>query len=297
METKRLFKDEGFADGFKVIARRHGRGHKDVAIDTFQYPTAQGEPKWLLEQWHSRHCIKKEKYESEAYVLENAAKRIEVKPQERYISLTLNGTAEYNGRPHINKRVLWPHLLLEQITYDKFADVPEEEKKFYSCEFEKLSCELDVRLKHFADTNERRGILACQFMAYFYLQLKDDDGFIYFGINIFDSRGLMKTYWALDVEGRAMIYLLSTEETFGGAEKSFNADNAIIQGDEWKHIEIDLTPHIDTLLEKINSELVFGRNISREDLYVRGTNIGFETHGNLDCTIEVKNYNLVAVAE
>ncbi|MBQ7399496.1 MAG: hypothetical protein IJW06_03420, partial [Clostridia bacterium] len=63
---------------------------------------------------------------------------------------------------------------------------------------------------------------------------------------------------------------------------------------EWKHVEIDLTPHIDNIIEKANKELIFGEPVKREDFYFSGTNMGFEIHNNMSCTVEVKNYNLVS---
>lgn len=29
-------------------------------------------------------------------------------------------------------------------------------------------------------------------------------------------------------------------------------------------------------------------------LFVKGTNIGFEVHGNYDCTVQIRDYNLVS---
>ncbi len=294
MAVKRLFQDEHFNNGFILTARRHGRHGVNVEIDRIKYPCSKDEPKWFLEQWHSRHCVKKERFETDAYTLANAAKCVKLDPKNNVLSMTLNGSAEYEGKPHKDKRVLWPHLLLEQVTYDKFELIPEDEKPFYNGDMKKLSVELDIRMTDYKGTDVTEGILACQYMAYFYLTLKDGSGFIYFGINLFDSRGIFDNYWALDVEGRAMIYLLNSVNAFGSKEASFNSSDNIVADKKWRHVNVDLTPHIEHLIEKINNENVFGRQVTRDDFFVRGTNIGFETHGNIDCTFEIKNYNLVS---
>ena len=34
--------------------------------------------------------------------------------------------------------------------------------------------------------------------------------------------------------------------------------------------------------------------IAEEDFYIGGTNIGFEIHGNYDCTVDIKNFNITS---
>lgn len=294
--TKRLFRDEHFREGFRITARRHGRGGRDVIIDTFRFPFSREEtPVWLFEQWHSRHCIRKERtLTNNPYGFENTAKAVYMDKDTGIISLRLNARNEYEGRPHKDKRVLWPHLLLEQNMAEKFEDFSPEEKPFYSADFKKLELDTTLRFTDYKNTSNPEGINACQFMAYFYLTMKDNSGFIYFGVNFFDNRGDLGTYWRMDVEGRAMIFLLSTGETFGTYENGFNLPDGEMKLNEWKTVRLDLTPYIDKLIGKINEDNVFGRTVSREDFYVRGTNIGFEIHGNFDCTVELKDYNLIS---
>ena len=56
----------------------------------------------------------------------------------------------------------------------------------------------------------------------------------------------------------------------------------------------DLVPHINRVVDIVNSDMVFGRRISRGALFVKGTNIGFEVHGNYDCTLQIRDYNSVS---
>ena len=58
---------------------------------------------------------------------------------------------------------------------------------------------------------------------------------------------------------------------------------------------IDGTPeNAANIIEMANKDMIFGRKVTKSDFYFSGTNIGFETHGNIDCAIEVKNYNIVS---
>jgi len=64
----------------------------------------------------------------------------------------------------------------------------------------------------------------------------------------------------------------------------------------WVHISIDITPYIQTAIDWANREDAFGigRPLTRDDFYFDGVNIGFETHGNIDGTFEIANFNFVA---
>ena len=298
--SKRLFRDEHFHRGFQVIACRHGRGGVDVKKGDFPFPDAEGEPIWMYEQWHSRHCVWRKNFKNAGpYTLANSSKCVSLDPETDILTMRLNGMREYDGKPHISKKTFWPHLLLEQIIEKDFSNFSKEDAPYYSADADKIVLELDIRIADFKDTPVKQGICACQYMAYFYLALKEGSGFIYFGVNLFDSRGAMNTYWKMDVMGEAMIYLLSTSDSFGGDIKnSFNAESEPPASTNWKRIVLDLTPHINRVVDLVNSDMVFGRKISRSDLFVKGTNIGFEVHGNYDCTVQIRDYNLVShVAE
>ena len=80
---------------------------------------------------------------------------------------------------------------------------------------------------------------------------------------------------------------------YDGIENSFNRPDGTILTGEWQHIEVDLTPHIDRIMESANRDLIFGRPVSRDEFYFSGTNMGFEIHGNISCTFEIKNFNIV----
>ena len=56
-EVKRLFKDEGFENGFDVLKVMNGAGAYDNPVGKFQYPESKAAPSWLLIQWYSRKCL------------------------------------------------------------------------------------------------------------------------------------------------------------------------------------------------------------------------------------------------
>ena len=84
-------------------------------------------------------------------------------------------------------------------------------------------------------------------------------------------------------------------DIYGSIENSFSPAPGVVDvGEEWKHIRVDITEHLDTCIEWANRDKAFGVEVSRKDMYFSGCNIGFEIHGNYDCTVEVKNLNIVS---
>ena len=77
--------------------------------------------------------------------------------------------------------------------------------------------------------------------------------------------------------------------------RSFFIDGKVANpSEEWKHIRIDITPHLERCISVANKDNTFGKEVTMEDFYFKGCNVGFEVHGNFDCTFEIKNFNLVS---
>ena len=291
-ESFRLFKDEGFENGFNVNRIMNGPDGY-IPIGKWTFPESRHEPSWILIQWYSKHCFINERKQTEPYIIADTSdtKKVVYNPLEKSLSMTLNARNVYKGEPRLSG--MWPHLLIEQrhICPD-YKNKSQEERRFYSAECDRIVAEMDIRLTEYLPTTNPEGINACQFVAYVYLQFVDGN-FIYLGFNPFDDRGPIEFLWKKETGGPNMIYSLPTEITFGSIENSFNAGGSVNASDEWKHIEVDLTSHIQRVVDTANRDLIFGRKVSRDEFYFSGTNVGFEIHGNISCTMEIKNYNLV----
>jgi hypothetical protein len=91
------------------------------------------------------------------------------------------------------------------------------------------------------------------------------------------------------------MYKIPQSMVFGGVENSFVPRSGVVNvGEEWKHVRIDVTPHIEQAVEWANRDNIFGVPVTVEDMYFEGANIGFETWGNYDYTVEFKNFNMIA---
>jgi len=291
-ESEQLFRNVGFSDGFSVVSQRTN-GAEQIKLGDFTFPCSKNAPSWTLAQWNSGPCLWENRAESDPFTLtDSLTKTVKYNPEDGCISMRLNAANVYGGLPAGDSA--WPHLLLEQSPLCDYSALDETKKSFYNCSADRIVLSLDIRLSEFVDTLNKDGINAVQFLTFFYLRGVESNDFIWFGVNLFDSRGYQETMWQRDTVGGLMIYCLSTKDTYHSERKSLFRNGKPYVSDEWVHVEVDLTPHIDKVVEKINEDGTFEKEVSRDDFYIGGTNIGFEIHGNYDCTVDIKNFSLVA---
>lgn len=290
-ESRQLIADADFENGFTVISQQTADG-AGVALGDFTYGGDEA-PSWMIAQWSSGPCLWQERVEGDIYTLtDGKTKTVTYDPTGKSISMRLNAANIYNGEAASSDA--WPHLLLEQSPFCDYSSLSERDKSFYSCAADRMVLELDIRLTDFVDTTNSEGINAVQYLAYFYIKDEVNNRFIWFGVDLFDSRGYNDTYWAEDEASGNMIYCLSTKDTYGKKYKSLFRNGKPYVSQDWVNVKIDLKPHILKAFEKANKDNLFGEEIYPEDFFIGGTNIGFEIHGNYDCTVEIKDFTLTS---
>ena len=293
-KVKRLFPDEGFENGFNVLPVKDVP-NRMIPVGKFQYPESGAEPSWMIAPWYSNACLIEDRKDvGDPYILTDKedTKLVKYNPKEKSVTLQMNAQNIYKGKTTVPK--FWPHLLIEQRDIVDYKNMPEgDEKKFYSANADKICVEFDMRINEYVPTTNPEGYNSCQFVAFLYLNLVDAN-WIYLGVSPFVDNWIITHYFKKETGGNNHIYALSTETIFGSVENSFNTPDGKAVVGEWKHIEVDLTPHIDSIMEAANNELIFGRPVSRDEFYFSGTNMGFEVHGNISCAVEIKNYNIVS---
>ncbi|MBR3802846.1 MAG: hypothetical protein IKK37_05285 [Clostridia bacterium] len=291
-ESRDLFKDSSFSNGFTVISQQ-AANNAGVPLGSFTYGENEELPSWMIAQWNSGPCLWNDRVESDRYTItDGLTKFVTFNPEEKSVSMRLNAANIYSGEAA--GEYSWPHLLLEQSPLCDYNSMTETEKAFYSCSADRIVLSLDIRVTDFKPTTNTQGINAAQYLAYFYLNGVSQKEFIWFGVNLFDDRGYQDTYWALDEASNKMIYCVSTQDTFGGKNKSLYRNGETYISEDWVHVELDLSPHIAKAIKEANKSDTFGYEVSVEDFYIGGTNIGFEIHGNYDCTVEIKNFQLTS---
>lgn len=291
-EQKKLFNDADFANGFTVMSQQTENG-AGIPLGKFTYNESENSPSWMIAQWNSGNCLWENSIESDKYTItDGLTKTITYNPEDKSVSMRLNAANVYNGEAATYEN--WPHLLLEQSPICDYQALSEDDKAFFNCSADRIVLNLDIRLKDFVDTTNKDGVNATQYLAYFYLKGTETHDFIWFGVSLFDDRGPTDTAWSLDEGSGQMIYCLSSKNTFGSDRKSLFRKGKPYISDEWTHVEVDLTPHIEKAMKKANDSDTFSREVKAEDFYIGGVNIGFEIHGNYDCTVDIKNFNLTS---
>lgn len=239
------------------------------------------------------------------------------------LEMSLNGKKMFKGQPYskFDKNNnpdgtwrFWPHLLIEQNAGTRPVDFNTEPQ--YSTGADKLYCEFDIRLKYYSENYTKKTLADGQvadnghmsFLLYSYLRPKKQPGtLVWFGLNLAaDSIHYNQYYgvnWCRDSGANTYMYCLPPELVYSGFENSIHSiiKNTKLSEDytkgkeissEWVHIKVDLSNHIDIILDRINSEDAYGLGVTkRSDWFFNGVNIGFETSDNVDCTFEMANFN------
>ena len=296
--SMQLFEDIEFKNGFIVMGQNTVK-RGNVYIDP-EYPEGTGvKPSWMIAQWNSGPCLYRERVESAANIVtDGIIKTVTFDPSDRSISLRLNTIPYYNGAPGTTDK--WPHLLLEQsplnITPGKAEDA--EKLPYFSCSADKMVVSLDIRMTDYKFVYVD-GVNAAQFLSYYYVKSKDNKDFVWFGVPLFDNRGETGIYWAIDTAGsNQMIYSIASTDTYKNSPHSLlNANGEPIVSDEWIHVEVDLRPHLEALLERGLNEGTFKSAKTLDDLYISGVNIGWETIGSFDIDVQIRNFGLTGYIE
>jgi hypothetical protein len=239
------------------------------------------------------------------------------------LEFSLNGKNMFKGQPYskFDKNNnpdgtwrFWPHLLIEQNQSTRPVDFNTEPQ--YSTGADRLYCEFDIRLKSYNEEYTKKTHADGQvfdnghmsFLLYSYLRPKKNPGtLVWFGLNIAsDHMGINQYYgvnWCRDSGANTYMYCLPPELVYSGFDKSIHniiksarLSEGYKKGTEissdWIHVKVDLSHHIDIILDRVNSEDAYGLGVTtRYDWFFNGVNIGFETSDNVDCTFEMANFN------
>lgn len=293
----RLLRDEGFERGFWVSRVKNTATSLDRGL--FQdYCETNMTPLWNISpHWARFDLVDDRDTTTDKYTIgdKHGVNTITYNPEEKSLTMRVNTYPIYEGKPHIDAEYeWWPHLLVSQD-----SGICPIDKKRNSAAADRMFIEADIRLIDFEDTTIKDGTTSANFMAYFYLRTDKAPGqLIWFGINFFNGTRVdagTRCGWAPDSAAHQYMYKMSQGIVYGGVENSFVPQNGVVlTGDEWKHIRIDVTPHIEQAVEWANRDNAFGTPVTVEDMYFEGVNIGYETWGNYDYTVEFKNFNMVS---
>ena len=120
--------------------------------------------------------------------------------------------------------------------------------------------------------------------------------FCWFGIQLFDNRWDKNDHYIgydgakADASG-AMIYSIGSKYVYPG--ESLWKNGAPAPNGDWVHIELDISPYLQDMLEHGQADGYFKAN-TLNGLCLNGMNMGWETIGTFDHTMYVKNFALTS---
>lgn len=328
MNRSSIFQDSSFDNGFYV--RDMDQKIKKPEYFNYTFANNGATPVWMVDPWYAydySDSANKARYElypkasSTATTLTddngtkvvkyNGTKTSTQADGKQYtgdvLSLTLNAKSIYNGKTHEQMKsagmTYWPHLLIEQS-----RDICDVDSVANSAGADKIFLEMDIKMTNYSAKAEfnRNSTKQLSFLLYTYLRPKaNPNDRIWFGASLCSNGAVDYPTWNRDTGASAYIYCIPQEVVYQGIKNSFYQQvkdkvglkyyNSGTTSKDWVHISLDVTPYIQTAIDWANREDAFGLGtLTRDDFYFDGVNIGFETHGNIDGTFEIANFNFVA---
>ena len=294
-----LIRDLRFERGITLLSQKdhqHNDRIKELAKHDF-YGGEASKPIWKLAQWDSGPDFVSNLIESPADTLTDGKWRtFRYDPETNTMTFRLDTSAYYGGRPS-KEGDYWPHLLIEEGTFEVF-DVGKN-NKFYNCDSDKLVVSFDIRLGDYKETAiEGDWVRAAQFLMYFYVKGIDTNDFCWFGLQMFDNRWELNGNYTgydggkADASG-AMIFSIGSRHVYENSGATLWENGSPKPNGDWIHVEIDIKPYLEKMLERGNEDGYFKAK-SLSGLRINGMNLGWETIGTFDHTMQMRDLQLVS---
>lgn len=297
-----IIPDLDLKGGIALISQKdHANNDKFKVLDVHDFygGTAKA-PVWRLAQWDSGPCLVENRIESDPTVITDGVGRsFSYDPEQNVMTFELDTALYYQGKPAIEGDY-WPHLLLEQ---DKFLRTDDADAlQALNCDADRLILSMDIRLVEFEQTPiEGDWVRAAQFLMYFYVKGIDTNDFCWFGLQLFDNRNDRTAHYVgydggkADASG-AMIYSIGSRYVYKNSGRTLYLKKVPDTSGEWVHVEIDLKPYLEDMLERGQKDGYFKAD-SLSGLCINGMNVGWETIGTFDHTMQIRNLQLVSYTD
>ncbi len=294
-----IIPDLTFKDGIQLISQKdHANGDMFTVLDEHDFYGGEANyPVWRLAQWDSGPCLVENRIESAPTVITDGMGRsFGYDPEQNVMTFELDTSLYYRRKPAVEGDY-WPHLLIEQDNFSQSLD--SKEMDFLTCDADRLVLSMDIRLLEFLETPiDGDWVRAAQFLMYFYVKGTDTHDFCWFGVQLFDNRNDRTDHYIgydggkADASG-AMIYSIGSKYVYKNSGRTLYEKKKPDTSGEWVHVEIDLKPYLEDMLEKGLADGYFTVD-SLSELYIGGMNVGWETIGTFYHTMEVRNLQLVS---
>lgn len=300
VKSMQIIPDVEFRTGMKLITQKdhkNGDSFKSFGKHGFYGEKVKAsEARWRLAQWDSGPDLSECIIESDDKTITDGKWRtFSYDPAEKTMTFRLDTSAYYQGNPAVYGDY-WPHLLIEQDDF-RYHDLVPEEREFYKCKNKAIVLSMDIKLGDYSETPiDGDWVRAAQFLLYFYVKGINSNDFCWFGIQLFDNRWDKTDHYVgydggkADASG-AMIYSIGSKYVYPG--KSLWENGRPKPNGDWVHIELDIRPYLDDMLQRGIDGGYFKAKIINK-FCISGMNMGWETIGTFDHTMYVKNFSLTS---
>lgn len=298
IKQMQIITDLFFEKGINLLSQKdHSNGDRVTTLGKHSFYDDNLEilPNWCLAQWDSGPCLIANRVKSDrTKITDGIGRTFAYNPELNTMTFELDTSLYYNGKPAIQGDY-WPHLLVEQTNF--INHTLEEDRNFLFCDAEHMVLSMDIRLTDYSITPiEGDWVNAAQFLMYFYVNGVTSHDFCWFGVSLFDNRYEASDHHIAYDGGKpdasgAMIYLIGSKYVYENSERSLYSNGVPDTSGEWVHIEIDLKPYLEDMFEKGRADGYFKSN-SLSQLFLNGMNVGWESIGTFDHTMEIRNLEL-----
>ncbi len=292
-----LIPDRAFEGGIQLLSQKdHANGQAFSVLGTRDLYTGGAAPSasWRLAQWDSGPCLFERLMPSEPNVITDGMHRtFSYDAATDTVTFALDTSLFYGGKP-AGVNDYWPHLLIEQEDFG--ARDAGEAAAYYRCDAERLVVSFDIRLTDYGQTPIAGDwVRAAQFLLYFYVKGTATNDFCWLGLQLFDNRWERgENYVGYDGAkadaSNAMIYSIGAKHLYKPNRGLYKNGRPNPEGD-FVHVELDLKPYLADMLEKGRADGYF-KATSLSELCINGMNLGWETIGTFDHTMQVRSLRL-----
>ena len=149
-----IIPDITFRTGMQLISQKdHASGDAITVLGAHDFYGGTAEnPRWLLAQWDSGPCLIENRIESDATTITDGIGRSFIyQPDKHQMTFELDTSIYYQGKPALTGD-FWPHLLIEQQTFD-YASLSEEAQAYYRCDADRMVVSFDIRMTDYSNTS------------------------------------------------------------------------------------------------------------------------------------------------
>lgn len=286
INLQNAYLDENYSEGFNVYTTEEGNGMIGGVLTATDTPST---PVWTLAQWNSVNDLTHgyRIVQDDLYLWGDNSKQVFIRRENNTLGLLMNASAEYQTDRVANQP--WPCLLLNQeFDFNHHLKVDQLSALFMNVDF------CITKMENHMKGQINPDLHAAQLLWYITVQNRNTQSadfgkYIWFGLQLYDSRYTFPTFYADEDGGKEV----NTGMFIYQPEATDFLEKAVTVG-EFVSVEYNALSRIRQAFALAQSR-GYLTNTAFEDLYIGAMNIGWELPGTFDVCVEISDLNLYPV--